>query len=86
MEEKIEKMRDEAIETCNGFYRPSLFDAGGSGEPMFRYDPNAINKERMRRTCMTCRGNEQKRLAHEIASTGHPNIHLNNNKEQCHRR
>lgn len=61
MEEKIEKMRDEAIETCNGFYRPSLVDAGGSGEPMFRYDPNAINKERMRRTCMTCREMEEEK-------------------------
>ena len=55
-------------------YAHKIQHNGGSGESMFKYYLNAINKERAMETCMTCRGNGQNRLAHEIASTGHPNL------------
>ena len=42
---------------------------GGSWGPMFRYNLNAIDKERTMETCMTCREKEQNRLATEITST-----------------
>ena len=42
---------------------------GGSGEPMFRYNSDAIDKERTMETCMTCREKEQNRLATENTST-----------------
>ena len=35
--------------------REKLRKFGGSGEPLFRFNLNAINKEGMMRTCMTCR-------------------------------
>ena len=50
-------------------YRPKLVDTDGSGEPMFGYNSDAIDKERTMETCMTCRENEQNRLATEITST-----------------
>ena len=36
MEGKIEKMRDEAIETGSGFIAQDWSMHGGSGEPLFR--------------------------------------------------
>ena len=40
--------------------REKLRKFGGSGEPLFRFNLNAINKEGMMRTCMTCRGMKEK--------------------------
>ena len=40
--------------------REKLRKFGGSGEPIFRFNLNAINKEGMMRTCMTCRGMKEK--------------------------
>ena len=75
-----------------------MHDASGSGEPLPEYNSDVIDKADNGDLHKTCRENGQNRLAHEIAkatpcgqspmgtpSTGHPNIHLNNNKEQCHR-
>ena len=45
----------------DGEMRGKIKNISGSEEPMFGYDPNAINKERMRRTCMTCRGTEEEK-------------------------
>ena len=47
---------------------------GGSWGPMFRYNLNAIDKERAMETCMTCREKEKNRLATEITSTGRNSI------------
>ena len=42
--------------------REKLRKFDGSGEPIFRFNLNAINKEGMMRTCMTCRENRQNNL------------------------
>ena len=43
-------------------YAHKIQHNGGSGESMFKYYLNAINKERAMETCMTCRGNGQNNL------------------------
>ncbi len=47
--------------------REKLRKFDGSGEPIFRFNLNAINKEGMMRTCMTCRENRQNKT--EVTST-----------------
>ena len=44
-------------------------DIGGSGEPLSEYYSDAIDKERAMENCITCRDNEQNRLATDGAST-----------------
>lgn len=45
----------------SGKMEEKIKNIGGSGEPMFGYDPNAINIEGVMRTCITCRENRQNR-------------------------
>ena len=45
----------------SGKMEEKIKNIGGSGEPMFGYDLNATNKERMIRTCMTCREMEEEK-------------------------
>ena len=46
--------------------REKLRKFDGSGEPIFRFNLNAINKEGMMRTCMTCRENRQNNLQRKL--------------------